>query len=163
MNVIILATALAYLLLCGVEGQEAKSCTKDAAASFCGCHLKDSANHTVMNITLNFVGKKYAYVLNVSMTCVLAFFPHSAVRHEAYEYTYSPCSSNNDCGDGKAAVRIIRWLYSQEIYCVFNLLMQVCRHIVDDPLGHRSVGSLDSVTYTVDDNVPVATYVGPDG
>ena len=64
MNVIIPAIALACLLYCGVEGQEAKSCAEDAAedavASFCGCHLKDSANHTIMNVMLDFVGVKYA-------------------------------------------------------------------------------------------------------
>ena len=60
MNVIIPAVVLACLLFYAVEGQEAKSCVKDTAASFCGCHLKDSANHTIMNIMLDFVGEKYA-------------------------------------------------------------------------------------------------------
>ena len=59
MNVIISAIILACLLFCGAEGQEAHSCIKDTVASFCGCHLKDSANHTIMNIMLGFVGEKY--------------------------------------------------------------------------------------------------------
>ena len=60
MNVIIPAVFLTYLLFCGVEGQKANSCVKDAAASFCGCHLKDSTDHTIMDIKLDFVGEKYA-------------------------------------------------------------------------------------------------------
>ena len=51
---------LACLLFCGVQGQEAYSCTKDTATSFCGCHLKDFTNHTIMDIKLDFVGEKYA-------------------------------------------------------------------------------------------------------
>ena len=59
-TMIISMVFLASLLFCGVEGQEAHSCIKDTAGSFCGCHLKDSANHTIMDIKLDFVGKKYA-------------------------------------------------------------------------------------------------------
>ena len=42
------------------------------------------------------------------------------VRHEEHQYTYSPCSSNSNCGNGKAAVRN-NLLVSRKIYCFFNI------------------------------------------
>ena len=45
-------------------------------------------------------------------------------------------------------------------------IIQVCRKMRDDPFGHKSIGSLDSVTYTVNDPTFVnvsATYSGPEG
>ena len=60
MNVIIPAIFLACLLFCSAEGQEGYLCVEDTTASFCGCRLKDSINHTIMDIKLDFIGNRYA-------------------------------------------------------------------------------------------------------
>ena len=108
MNAILPVILVVLSLLYSVQGGALcvkVSGTNSSANSFCGCQLMDSANHTVINITLDTVKKPYARpsILN---NCNFHFNNCRKVYHDLVsEYTYSPCSSNSDCGDGKAAVR----------------------------------------------------------
>ena len=82
------------------------------------------------------------------------------VRHDEYRYTYSPCSNNSHCGNGKAAVRN-NLLVSRKI--IVSLILQICRHFEINPVSHEVIGLLDSVSYSVKDQIVVATYAGEDG
>ena len=105
MSIILLVVLVAFSLLYGVQG--GAQCVKGSGANssaFCGCQLKDSANNTVINITLGSDGKKYARPRKITVISALLYC--RKVYHDLiFKFTYSPCSSNSDCGDGKAAVR----------------------------------------------------------
>ena len=57
MKVILLVTFVALSFSYGAQG-EAQCIKETGVNSFCGCELKDSSNNTVINITLDSVGKK---------------------------------------------------------------------------------------------------------